>query len=464
MPIDINLLRGEEKGGDIERVRESQRRRFASVEVIDEIVALDTQWRELIFKRDNMRKEKGLTSKKIGAAKKKGEDTTKIQEAVRTLTQEIKDLETKIDEVEKERDSKLNTIGNIVDDSVPISKTEDDNRIERTWGTPSRTGKELHHHELLYMIDGYDSEMGVTVAGHRGYFLKGVGVQLNQALINYALDILRARNYTALQPPFFMRKEVMAETAQLSQFDEELYKVSGGTEDTYLIATSEQPISAFHRKQWMDPASLPKKYAGYSTCFRKEAGSHGKDTWGIFRIHQFEKVEQFVVTDPESSKEMHEAMASVAEEFYQRLKIPYRVINIASGHLNNAAAKKLDIEAWFPTLGVFRELVSCSNCTDYQSRAMETRYGHKKQGSNEKTYVHMLNGTLTATERSLCCLLENYQCDEGVRVPDVLQKYMGGVKLLPFVKECPVNVGKLKTEKGMAKAAKKKAETKKGKK
>jgi len=295
------------------------------------------------------------------------------------------------------------------------------------------------------MIDGYDSMRGVGVCGHRGYFLKGIGVKLNYALQQYAMDWLDKRGYILLQTPFFMNKEVMAKTAQLEQFDEELYKVVGGAndEEKYLIATSEQPISAFHQNEWLATKQLPLKYCGVSTCFRKESGSHGKDTWGIFRVHQFEKIEQFVITSPEKSWEMHEEMLKTSEEFYQSLKIPYQVVNIVSGELNNAAAKKYDLEGWFPGFQEFRELVSCSNCTDYQSRSLEIRYGVKKQGAREKQYVHMLNATLTATGRGICAILENYQTDEGIVVPDVLQSYLGGLKLIPFV-----NKGTLPTGKG----------------
>jgi len=304
------------------------------------------------------------------------------------------------------------------------------------------------------MVDAMDMKAGQAVAGHKGYFLKGIGVLLNQALISYGLDFLTERKYTALQPPFFMNKPVMAETAQLEQFDEELYKVTGTEDEKYLIATSEQPISAYHRKEWIPEAQLPLRYAGYSSCFRKEAGASGKDVWGIFRVHQFEKVEQFCITSPEKSWEMHEEMIQVAMDFYKSLGISYRVVSIVSGGLNNAAAKKYDLEAWFPTFGRFRELVSCSNCTDYQARAMETRFGQKKMGDQVKQYVHMLNATLTATERTICCIIENYQTEKGIDVPKPLQKYLGGREFIPFVKERPINRAKIKTEKGAAKKEK----------
>jgi seryl-tRNA synthetase len=268
--------------------------------------------------------------------------------------------------------------------------------------------------------------------------LKGPGLLLNQALINYGLNFLMSKKYTLLQPPFFMTKSKMALTAELADFDDQLYKVSTGVEGDegyYLIATSEQPISCMHYGEWLEEKALPIRYGGYSSCFRKEAGAHGKDNWGIFRIHQFEKVEQFCITTPEKSWEMHEEMINIDQEFYQSLGIPYRIVAIVSGELNGAAAKKYDLEGWFPGYGTFRELVSCSNCTDFQSRATETRCGIKKQNETEKRYVHMLNATLCATERTLCCILENYQTADGVRVPDVLKPYMGGLEFIPFTRE-----------------------------
>eukprot|EP00494_Astrolonche_serrata_P033250 UN33519 len=253
------------------------------------------------------------------------------------------------------------------------------------------------------MIGGYEPTRGVKVASHRAYFLTGPAVRLNLALQQYGLDYLRKRDkYKEVYPPFFMKRDVMARTAQLSEFDEALYHVSGGDDnedkDKYLIATSEQPISAMHMDDWMQDADLPIKYAGISTCFRKEAGAHGKDAWGIFRVHQFEKIEQFVICKPDESWEALEDMKDVAADFYKSLGLPYEIVTIVTGELNNAAAKKYDLEGWFPTLGTYRELVSASNCTDYQSRAMNVRYGQKKQN----LCVHMLNATLCATTRTIC--------------------------------------------------------------
>jgi len=278
---------------------------------------------------------------------------------------------------------------------------------------------------------------------------------LNQAIINYGIAFLSARGYSVVQPPFFMNKDVMASIAQLDDFDEQLYKVSGKTDDPdksessrekYLIATSEQPLCAYHKDEWVEPSSLPLRYAGISTCFRKEAGAFGKDIRGIFRVHQFEKIEQFclVEDDLEVSQAEHQRMLDAAKEFYDSLGVSYRVVCLVSSELNDAAIKKYDLEAWFPGQRAYRELVSCSNCTDYQARGIGTRCGSKKpnsKGNNplhaRNSYVHMLNSTLCATGRGICCLLETYQTPEGVIVPEVLRPYMGGKDFLPFVRGPP---------------------------
>ncbi|KAI1230843.1 hypothetical protein IHE44_0008275 [Lamprotornis superbus] len=331
-----------------------------------------------------------------------------------------------------------------------ITEKDVDNKVERVWGDCS-CRKKYSHVDLVVMVDGYEGEKGAVVAGSRGYFLKGPLVFLEQALIQYALQSLRARGYTPVYTPFFMRKEVMQEVAQLSQFDEELYKVIGkGSEraedssidEKYLIATSEQPIAALHRDEWLRPEDLPLKYAGLSTCFRQEVGSHGRDTRGIFRVHQFEKIEQFVYSSPHDNKswEIFEEMMATAEEFYQSLGIPYHIVNIVSGSLNHAASKKLDLEAWFPGSGAFRELVSCSNCTDYQARRLRIRYGQTKKMMDKVEFVHMLNATMCATTRTICAILENHQTPEGIRVPEKLQNFMPPDlrELIPFIKPAPI--------------------------
>jgi seryl-tRNA synthetase len=452
MGIDINNLRVE-RGGDPEKVREWQRKRFKKVEIVDQVVEKDNTWRELVSSIDNLKKKRNDVQKEIALKLKNGEQADELVAQKVSVENEIQLKESQKDPLEKEVQRLLNQIGNCVDPSVPISKDETENVCVRFWG-PTPTGPNFNnHHKLLHKIGGYDMERGSKVAGPRCYFLRDAGVRLNQALINFGMDFLRQRGYTLLQTPFFMNKQLMASVAQLEQFDEELYKVSGD-DDKYLIATSEQPICGFHQGEWIPEAELPKRYCGYSTCFRKEAGSSGKDVWGIFRVHQFEKIEQFIFceSDISVSMSMQDEMIATAEEFYKALGISYRVVNIVSGELNNAAIKKLDLEGWFPGYGTYRELVSCSNCTDYQARAMEIRCGIKKQGDKEKRYVHMLNATLCATTRVICCILENYQTENGIKIPEILVPYMGGTTFLPFIWEDKLAS---KGERGAAKKASK---------
>jgi seryl-tRNA synthetase len=366
----------------------------------------------------------------------------KEKEEIVKKKQELTQVEQK---AEQQMRDKVNTVGNLVHESVPVSDDEANNETIRTWVPEGVTVDEnkkaaLSHHEVLTRLDGYDPDRGTKISGHRGYFLRNYGVFLNQAMINYGLDFLAKREYIPLQAPVMMNKEVMARTAQLSQFDEELYKVMDGEDEKYLIATSEQPISAYHSNEWFEQPSeqLPKRYAGYSSCFRREAGSHGKDAWGIFRVHAFEKIEQFCITEPEKSWDEFDRMIGISEEFYKSLGLPYRLVSIVSGELNNAAAKKYDLEAWFPYQSEYKELVSCSNCTDYQSRNLEIRCGVKKMNEREKKYVHCLNSTLCATERAICCILENYQTDDGLKIPEPLRKYIPGEpEFIPYVKELP---------------------------
>ncbi|KAK2184982.1 hypothetical protein NP493_248g00013 [Ridgeia piscesae] len=461
MVLDIELFRAD-KGGDPQKVRENQAKRFKDVKLVDKVVEADTRWRKLRFQADELNKLKNLCTRSIGEKMKKKEPVGDND----TLPEAILDNITGLDAeavktaassnvtkgrvgAEQERSSFLGQIGNMLHASVPVSNDEK-NVTEKTFGDVS-VEKKYSHVDLIHMIDGVEAERGTVTAGGRGYYLKGAAVFLEQALINLAMRTLYAKGFTMLYTPFFMRKEVMQEVAQLSQFDDELYKVVGkssenvedqGVDEKYLIATSEQPIAAYHRDEWLAMKDLPIRYAGFSTCFRQEVGSHGRDTRGIFRVHQFEKVEQFCITSPHdnASWQMFDDMISNAETFYQDLAIPYRMVNIVSGELNNAAAKKLDLEAWFPGSKAFRELVSCSNCTDYQARRLHVRYGQTKKMNQETEYVHMLNATMCATTRVICAVLENYQVEDGVIVPEVLRPFMppGLDEKIPFVKKAPI--------------------------
>ncbi|KAK9729120.1 Seryl-tRNA synthetase N-terminal domain [Popillia japonica] len=460
MVLDLDLFRVE-KGGNPDKIRENQKRRFKDVALVETVLNNDILWRQLRHKADNWNKLKNVCSKEIGEVQEQLANLT--SDILKPLTvAQIKKVRTLIDEaviqndaelaeVEKERNAALREVGNHLHESVPIGNDEAKNKVERTFGNCEEK-KKYSHVDLICMIDGMDGERGATVSGGRGYYLMGPAVFLEQALIQLALRILHAKKYQPLYTPFFMKKEVMQEVAQLSQFDEELYKVIGKgersedktIEEKYLIATSEQPIAAFHRDEWISEGALPIRYAGISTCFRQEVGSHGRDTRGIFRVHQFEKVEQFCLTSPFDNKswEMMDEMIANAEEFYKSLEIPYRIINIVSGALNHAAAKKLDLEAWFPGSGAFRELVSCSNCLDYQARRLLVRYGQTKKMNAATDYVHMLNATMCATTRVICAILEVHQTDSGIKIPEVLKDFMPEPykEFIPYVKPAPIEI------------------------
>nr|XP_006820952.1 PREDICTED: serine--tRNA ligase, cytoplasmic [Saccoglossus kowalevskii] len=497
MVLDLELFRSD-KGGDPAKIKENQAKRYKDVTLVDRVVEADTAWRKLRYQADNFNKLKNDCSKMIGEKMKKKEPVGDADEAVpedvvakmEALTEDllknltvnqIKKIRVLIDECiakcnserlefEKVRNENLKEIGNMLHESVPISNDEDENEIVRTFGELD-VRKKYSHVDLIHMIDGMEGERGAVVSGSRGYFLKGAVIFLEQALIQHGLRILAEKDFIPLYTPFFMKKEVMQEVAQLSQFDDELYKVIGkgseksedsGYEEKYLIATSEQPIAAYHRDEWIPTADLPIKYAGYSTCFRQEVGSHGRDTRGIFRVHQFEKVEQFCLTSPHENKswEMFDEMIGNAENFYKSLGIPYRIVNIVSGELNNAAAKKLDLEAWFPGSGAFRELVSCSNCLDYQARRLLVRYSQTKKMGGQAEFVHMLNATMCATTRVICVILENYQTEEGIIIPDVLKQYMPPnlQDIIKFVKPAPIDEQEAKKQK-KKEGKKKKAKT-----
>lgn len=439
MPLDINFIRS---NPDV--VRESQIKRFKDPNLIDKILELDCEWRHLTGHIDLLNKSRNTKQKQLAKFYKSGEENSMEAVAINTQIKFIQD-DINISKMTKsylvnQISQLIRSVGNIIASDVPVSKDEvKDMCVYNTWGSLDGLNsltKPLNHHVLLEKIGGFDPIRGVKVAGHKGYFLKGPGIRLNQALINYSLDFLESKGYDLIQPPYFIKKNIMEGVAQLEDFDESLYQINSGSEDSdpdnqmYMIATSEQPICGYHANEWLGgPNDLPKKYGGLSTCFRKESGAHGKDTWGIFRVHQFDKIEQFAITTDliEESDAMQKQMIQTAEEFYQSLGIPYRVVNIVSGDLNNAAIRKYDLEGWFPGYDAYRELVSCSNCTDYQSRPMEIKCG-------EKRYAHMLNGTLCACTRVICCLLELGQTDLGIQLPEVLGKYMGGKTFIPWEK------------------------------
>lgn len=493
MVLDIESFRAD-KGGDPGKVRENQIKRFKDPALVDKVVESDNKWRKLRGELDNWNKLKNLCSKEIGKKMKAKEavgDDDHLPDGVasdlvslnsdslqKLTVKQIKKISSLMDEAiiecnkemvkhETTRNDALKEVANWLHESVPVSNDEENNGIVKTWGD-TEVKKKYSHVDLIAMIDGVDSDRGAVTAGGRGYYLMSAAVFLEQALIQLALRMLHAKKYKPLYTPFFVRKDIMQEVAQLNQFDEELYKVickssekgDGTVDEKYLIATSEQPIAAFHRDEWIPIESLPIRYAGISTCFRQEVGSHGRDTRGIFRVHQFEKVEQFCLTSPHDNKswEAFEEMVENAEEFCKVLGIPYRVVNIVSGELNNAASKKHDLEAWFPGSGAFRELVSCSNCLDYQARRLQVRYGQTKKMNAQVDYVHMLNATMCATTRVICVILENYQTETGVTVPEALRPFMPPdlQEEIPFVKPAPIDELESKKQKKQKDGMKKK--------
>ncbi|MBD3186946.1 serine--tRNA ligase [Candidatus Bathyarchaeota archaeon] len=420
--LDIHLFRD-----NIELVKASQRKRFKDASIADKVLHWDEVWREIRMKTDALRAERNAISKKIGNLKKQKKDASNLITKSKHLGEQITGNETKESHALEQREKFRYQVGNIIHESVPVGETEDANEIVLTWGEkPTFDFNPKIHVDLVELVDGVELKKAQEIAGSRMYYLKNDLALLNLALLQFALDFLVKKGFSPFWTPFFINHDTIKKAAELADFEEQLYKIED--EDLYLIATSEQTLAALHKDEIIDEDLLPLKYCGISSCFRREAGAHGRDTLGIFRIHQFEKIEQFVYTSPEHSWEMHEILIQNAEEIYKALGIPFRVVNIASGEMNDNAAKKYDLEGWFPGSGTYRELCSCSNCTSYQARKLGTRFG--KQGGDKET-VHTLNSTAIATERTICCILENYQQEDGtVQVPEKIVPYMGGRKII----------------------------------
>lgn len=420
--LDIKLFRE-----NPELIIDSEKKRFRDVTNAENVIKYDNLWRECEQELNQLRSKKNKLSKSFKQAKKDGNIDEVIAES-KEVASKIKELSSKSEEYKQLREDYRYKVGNIIDEDVPISDTEDDNTIVRTYGDkPSFDFEPLNHVDLIEKIDGADIETAASIAGARFYYLKRDILHLNLALIQFALSELESKGYIPLQTPFFVKSEVAAETSELGEFEETLYKVEN--EDLYLIATAEQTLAALHRDEIINPEELPLRYCALSTCFRKEAGSHGKDTLGIFRVHQFEKIEQFIFSNPEDSKKEHERLMETTEEIYKKLGLPYQIVGIVSSALNDNAAIKYDLEAWFPGSETYRELVSCTNCKDYQARKTKTRYG--RAGSGDAQILHTLNSTAIATERTMCCILENYQqADGSIKVPEVLVPYMSGKTII----------------------------------
>ena len=393
---------------------------------LDELRDLDQKRREFIIKTDEWRKKKNELGIQISQKKKAGESETESLNKMVEVSAKIKELESEQENIENAYSNLAFTIPNLVHESVPVGADESANKEMRKWGEiPNFDFKINDHIDISENLDLVDLERAAKVAGARFYFLKNDLVRLNQSLIHYALDFLAKKEYSLVQPPYMINRESMEGAVIADDFEEVIYKVE--EEDLYMIGTSEHAMVAMHSKEIIEGKELPIRYAGVSPCFRKEAGAHGRDQKGIFRVHQFDKIEQFVFARPEDSWKEHEKMLSVAEEFYQKLEIPHRVMLLSTGDMGKVSAKTYDIEAWMAGQEAYREIVSCSNCLDYQARRLKIRFRDK---TNEDTqYLHTLNSTLVATTRVLVAIMENFQTKDGhIRIPQVLQSYMGNQK------------------------------------
>lgn len=409
-------------------VREMLEKRNMADFPLDSLVGLDRHRRGLMVETQELRQKKNVLSEAIAGKKKAKQDTSSELNQMKEISSRLGKAEEEMTKVEEQFRHQIMLLPNMLHESVPVGKDEKSNVIVRQSGTPRRFDfKPKDHVDIATALDLIDIERAVKISGARFYFLKNELVKMNQALVQFALDFLSERGYSLVQPPYLIRKEPMSGAVILGDFQDVIYKIEG--EDLYMIGTSEHAIASMYMNEILEGKKLPIKYAGFSSCFRKEAGAHGKDMKGIFRVHQFEKVEQFVYCRPEDSSKEHERMLVLAEEFFAKLGIPYRVMLLSSGDTGKISAKTYDIEAWMAGQNAYREIVSCSNCLDYQARRLGVRF---RDRTNEETRLaHTLNSTLVATERTLVAILENYQTANGtVDVPKVLQKYMSGIKEL----------------------------------
>ena len=390
---------------------------------LDELVEFDQKRRNFILQTDEMRKKKNQVALEISQKKKLGGDISPILAEMKNISGELAKLESLQVEIEKKYANLALTIPNLIHESVPIGKDETANIEIKKWGTIPKFDFKINDHiDISENLDLIDLERAAKVAGARFYYLKNDLVRLNQSLIHYALDFLAEKNYSLVQPPYMINRQSMEGAIIADDFEEVIYKIEN--EDLYMIGTSEHAMAAMRSDEIIEGKDLPLRYAGTSPCFRKEAGAHGRDQKGIFRVHQFDKIEQFVFSRPEESWKEHERMLLVAEEFYQNIEIPYKVMLLSSGDMGKVSAKTYDIEAWMAGQNAYREIVSCSNCLDYQARRLKIRFRDK---TNEETqYLHTLNSTLVATSRVLVSIMENFQTKDGhIVIPKVLQKYMG---------------------------------------
>ena len=419
--LDIKFVR---ENSDL--VKENLKRRGEPDKIpwIDDLLNNDRNWRSLSTEANNLRSRRNKLTEEVAKQRRLGADVSVLVKDAEKIPEQIETIERETEALEHKINDTLLRVPNIVHESVPFGKDENDNVEIKRWGKqPEFDFNPKDHIDLANAMGLVDIERAAKVAGARFYYLKGDLVRLNYALMKFAIDFIEMKGFTLIQPPYLLRRDAIGGAVALSDFEDVIYKIEG--EDLYLIPTSEHGMLAQYMDEILDGKKLPLRYGGVSPCFRKEAGAHGRDTKGIFRVHQFEKVEQFVFSKPEDSWVEHERLIANAEEFFQLLKIPYRVVNVCTGDLGTVAAKKYDLEAWLPGQRKYREIVSCSNCTTYQAVRSKIRFRDKPDEPTK--WVHTLNSTLVATERTLVAIMENYQIKDGsIIIPEQLQIYMGG--------------------------------------
>ena len=402
---------------DPQPARDALARRGVDPAILDEALELDERRRALLPELEELRAQKNQASKRIGALQRSGEDATEAIAETRRLSEREKELEEEVREVDERRTALLYSLPNLPD---PTAASEDE--VIREVGEAGKSGR--NHVELL--ADDLDTERAARVSGSRFAYVKGPLVRLELALVQWAVSLLEERGFRPVIPPVLVRADALVGTGMLPDTEQQIYRVPD--DELYLVGTSEVPLASLHAGEILSGAELPLRYAGFSPCFRREAGAAGRDTQGLFRVHQFDKVEMFVFVEPEQSKDEHERLLAIEEEILQVLEIPYRVVNIAVDDLGASAAKKYDLEAWLPGQQRFRELTSCSNTTGFQARRLEVRY-RPKEGESVR-HVHTLNGTAVAVGRTIIAIAENHQDDDGnVAIPEVLHPFGAPLRL-----------------------------------
>ena len=404
-------------------LKESLTKRGLDPTKVDEFLSIDSEWKNIKKQTEELRAERNKISIDINESKKQGKDISHLIKKSKELPIKIQEEEILLKALENKRDYLLENFPNIVDKSVPIGDVSKNKVIFSSGKPPKLKFIAKGHEELLLNLDALNIDKASKVSGARFYYLKREIVKLNMAIINFALDNLNKKGFILMQPPFMLNGSSLNSALPLAAFEEMIYKIEN--EDLYLIGTAEHALNAYYIDENIPAEDLPIRLAGVSTCFRKELGSHGKDTKGIFRVHQFEKIEQFVFCKPEDSWKEFDLILNNSKDLLKKLKIPFRFVVLSSQDMGKVPTKTIDFECWFPNQKEYRELGSCSNCLDYQSRRSNTKYEEK----GSRNYVYTLNNTAIATERMITCIVENYQLKDGsIKIPTVLVPYMNGLK------------------------------------